>query len=65
MTDDGLMIRSTSLKDVGTYECMVIKENVELKSRPAKIILEPSMSNCKYMFISGYCCEPFVCNPSV
>jgi hypothetical protein len=53
MTDDGLMIRSTSLKDVGTYECMVIKENVELKSRPAKIILEPSVSNCKYMFYSG------------
>ncbi|XP_008185071.1 LOW QUALITY PROTEIN: peroxidasin [Acyrthosiphon pisum] len=42
MTNDGLMIKSASLKDVGTYECMVKKENVELKSRPAKIILESS-----------------------
>lgn len=47
MTDDGLMIKSASLKDVGTYECMVKKENVELKSRPAKIILEPDASGCK------------------
>lgn len=52
MTDDGLMIKSTSLKDVGTYECMVKKENIELKSRPAKIILEPDVSGCKYIF---YC----------
>lgn len=47
MTDDGLMIRSTSSKDVGTYECMVKKENIELKSRPAKIILEPDASGCE------------------
>ncbi|XP_025414853.1 peroxidasin homolog [Sipha flava] len=53
MTDDGLMIRSTSLKDVGTYECMVIKENVELKSRPAKIILEPSVSNLPPEIVMG------------
>lgn len=56
MTDDGLMIKSTSLKDVGTYECMVKKENVELKSRPAKIILEPDVSGCKFLF----CCKYFV-----
>lgn len=49
MTDDGLMIKSTSSKDVGTYECMVKKENVELKSRPAKIILEPDVAGCKYI----------------
>lgn len=48
MTDDGLMIKSTSLKDVGTYECMVKKENIELKSRPAKITLEPDASGCEY-----------------
>lgn len=47
MTDDGLMIKSTSPKDVGTYECMVKKENIELKSRPAKIILEPDASGCE------------------
>jgi len=48
MTNDGLMIKSTSLKDVGTYECMVKKENVELKSRPAKIILESNApTGCK------------------
>lgn len=47
MTDDGLMIKSTSLKDVGTYECMVKKENIELRSRPAKITLEPDVTGCK------------------
>lgn len=49
MTDDGLMIKSASLKDVGTYECMVKKDNAELKSRPAKIILESHVSGCKYI----------------
>lgn len=51
MTDDGLMIKSTSLKDVGTYECMVKKEDVELKSRPARIILEPDVSGCEYIHV--------------
>lgn len=45
MTDDGLMIKSTSSKDVGTYVCMVKKENTELKSRSAKITLEPDVSS--------------------
>lgn len=52
MTDDGLMIKSTSLKDVGTYECTVKKDNVELKSRPAKFILEPDVTGCKYTYTS-------------
>lgn len=47
MTDDGLMIKSTSAKDVGTYECMVKKENIELRSRPAKITLESDVTGCK------------------
>ncbi|XP_050432514.1 peroxidasin [Adelges cooleyi] len=53
VTDHGLMIKSTTAQDLGTYECMVKKQNVELKSRPAKIIVEPSVSGSPPEIISG------------
>ncbi|XP_050539953.1 peroxidasin isoform X2 [Daktulosphaira vitifoliae] len=45
MTDHGLMVKSTSTQDVGIYECMIKKHSIELKSKPAKMVLESSVSD--------------------
>lgn len=50
MMDNGLMIKSTSTKDVGIYECMLKKHSVELKSKPAKMVLKYSESGCEYYY---------------